>query len=273
MCFADGRGRAEVRRVVSEGAAHRAFDLFRDDEAHALDGIRHFADVGRDLNGIVLRQNAPPVEEFALQNAADERRVADHEEDMLCSEVDHGGIVGIVENFLDLLQRRRRRDEFDRPLERLLGNVAPERQTVAVHGHDRHGFVRDLKQTAGMDRTRHIFACREDRSGDHFPQLPLRHGDALFRFDVRQLRIVLRRHGGDRKRGNAAADGNAEALVHADRHLVVRQLPDDVEEQTCGHDALARLGNVGGNADGNARLQIISRQHHFHTGFHQQALE
>ena len=35
MCFADGGNRAEIRRILAEFAAHRALELFRDDQADA----------------------------------------------------------------------------------------------------------------------------------------------------------------------------------------------------------------------------------------------
>ena len=124
-----------------------------------------------------------------------------------------------------------------------------------------------------MDGPRHIFARREDRTRDHLPQLALRHGNALFRLHVGKLGIVLGVHRRDRKGGNAAADKDAEFFIDCDGHLVVGQLPDDVKKQTRRHDARAGLGNVGGNADGDPRFQIITRQHDFHTRLNEQALQ
>lgn len=99
MCFADGGNRAEIRRILAEFAAHRALELFRDDQADALDGIGHFCDVHGQLHRLVLRQNAPPIQEFAFQQAADQCRLADGEEDMLAAEEERARVVRIAENF------------------------------------------------------------------------------------------------------------------------------------------------------------------------------
>ena len=100
MRLADGGDGAEIRRVFAEFAADRAFELFGDNQADTLDGLGHFRNVDRQLYRLVLRQNAAPVEEFTLQKAADQRGLADGEENMLAAEEERAGFVRIAENFL-----------------------------------------------------------------------------------------------------------------------------------------------------------------------------
>lgn len=99
MRLADGGDGAEIRRIFAEFAAHRTFELFGDDQTDTFDGIGHFRDVYRQLDRLVLRQDAPPVEKFALQQTADQRCLADVEEDMLAAEEERAGFVRIAEDF------------------------------------------------------------------------------------------------------------------------------------------------------------------------------
>ena len=124
-----------------------------------------------------------------------------------------------------------------------------------------------------MDRPRLIFADREDGATDHGLERVLRNLHALFRLDVRQLRVVLGRHGRNGKRRNAAADFHLEIFVDRDAHILAGQLADDVKEQPRGHDALARLLNLGRHAYRDARLEIIPGKYQLDTCAHIDALE
>ena len=270
MRLADGGRGAEIDLIVPQPAAHRAFELFRDDEPHALDRVRDLRDIRRHADGVILRQHLAPVEELAVENAAHERCVAHLEQDVLRAKV-NDRVVGVVrQNFFALLERRRRGDEAQLALQALFREPAPQRQPVAVHRHDRDALVLDLKQAAGVHRAREILACRKDRAGDHLAQLRLRDADALVGFHVRQLRVIVGAGRRDGKRRDTAADGNLEIFVHLHAHRIVRQLADDVKEQPRGHDARARLGDVGVQTHGDARFQIVARQHDLHAARLQQ---
>ena len=56
-------------------------------------------------------------------------------------------------------------------------------------------------------------------------------------------------------------DGDLVALIHLHAHRIVRELADDVKEQPRGQDARARLCNIGVQPHGDARFQIVARQH------------
>ena len=109
-----------------------------------------------------------------------------------------------------------------------------------------------------MDRTRLIFTDGKAGAADHGFQLVLRQADPLVGLDLRQLRVIFGRHGRDGKRGNAAADGDLELFVDRNTDGIARQLPDDVEEETGGHNAGASLLDLGVDGDGDARFKIIT---------------
>ena len=175
MRLADGGDGAEIRRILAEFAAHRAFELFGDDQTDTFDGIGHFRDVYRQLDRLVLRQDAPPVQEFTLQQTADQRCLADGEEDMLAAEEECAGFVRIAEDFFRFLQRCGRHDEFERPPDRFLRFPAAQRQPVAVDGDDRNRGILNLKQAAGMDGAGLIFADGKAGAADHGFEFILRH--------------------------------------------------------------------------------------------------
>ncbi|WP_278360583.1 hypothetical protein, partial [[Ruminococcus] torques] len=101
--LADRGNGAEIRGILTEAAADGAFELLRDDEADTLDGIGHLCHVDRQLDRLVLRKHAPPVEEFTLEQTADERRFADRKEDMLAAKEEGAGLVGIAEDLFRFL--------------------------------------------------------------------------------------------------------------------------------------------------------------------------
>ena len=192
---------------------------------------------------------------------------------MFRAEVERAVVVAVGQDLLDLLQRRRRCDELHLPANAALRRPAPQREAIAVDRDDRDPVVRNFEQAARMDGARLIFADREDRPGDHLLQLLLRQHDALLALDIRQLRIVLGAHRRDGERRDAAPDGDLEVLVYADLDGIVRQLPHDVEEQPRREDGLAGLADVGDDADGDPRFQIIPGKHHLHTRADIDALE
>lgn len=116
-----------------------------------------------------------------------------------------------------------------------------------------------------MDGTGLIFADGEARAADHGLELALRQVDALFGVDLRQLRIVFGRHGRNGEGGDPAADGDLEVFVDRDGDRIVRQLADDIEEESRRHDARAGLLDVRVNGDGDARLEIITGKRQLDT--------
>ena len=124
-----------------------------------------------------------------------------------------------------------------------------------------------------MYRPRLIFGCREDCSADHLAQHALRHGHGVCGIDLGQIGIVVGIHGSDLEGRSAAADKDAQRLVHRDADLLVGQLADDIEEQSCGHNAGAGLVDLGADVHGNARFQIEAGEQHACSGAHQNALE
>ena len=265
VCLADRGNGAEIRGILAEAAADGAFELLRDDEADTLDGIGHLCHVDRQLDRLVLRKHAPPVEEFTLEQPADERRFADRKEDMLAAEEEGAGLVGIAEDLFRFLERRGGDDEFERPPDWRLCLPAAKREPVAVDGDDCDGIICHLKQAAGMDGSGLVFADSEARAADHGLELALRQVDALFGVDLRQLRIILRGHGRNGEGGDPAADGDLEVFVDRDGDRIVRQLADDIEEESRRHDARAGLLDVRVNGDGDARLEIITGKRQLDT--------
>lgn len=112
-----------------------------------------------------------------------------------------------------------------------------------------------------MDGAGLVLADGEDGAADHLLELALGHGDTLFGVHVRQIWVVLGVRGRDGEGGDAAADGYLIIVVHGDLDHIVRQLPDDIEEEAGREDIGAGLLNLGGYGDGDAGLQIVARQH------------
>ena len=239
---ADGVRRAEIGHIVAEDAADGAFDLFGDDEADALDGGSQLRDVRGEDGAAVCGDNAAPVDEFALEHAADEQRVTDGEEDVLVAERERDGLVGILQNALDLLETGGGDDEFEGMVRCIFRVPGAAGQPEAVHGDHGDGILRDLHQAAGLDGAGLIFGHGEDRAGDHGLQRGLRHGHAALAVDVRQLGIVLGIHGRDLEEGRARTDGDLLLVVDGDGDHFVRQLPDDIKEQASGHGSGRRRG-------------------------------
>lgn len=117
-----------------------------------------------------------------------------------------------------------------------------------------------------MDGAGLIFADGKAGAADHGFQLVLRQADTLVGLDLRQLRVIFGRHGRDGKRGNAAADGDLELFVDRNTDGIARQLPDDVEEETGGHNAGAGLLDLGVDGDGDARFKIITGKRQLYAG-------
>ena len=111
--------------VLAEFTADGAFDLLGDDEAHPVDGRREPRPVGADENGIVIRHHPAPVQKFTLEEAADQGYRANLEEDVLSSQGEGRGVVGLAEDLFELLECRRGHHEFDVPVEAFLGVKAP----------------------------------------------------------------------------------------------------------------------------------------------------
>ena len=101
MRLADRGNGAEIRGILAEAAADGAFELLRDDEADTLDGIGHLCHVDRQLDRLVLRQHAPPIQKFTLQNTADERGISDGKENVLRARIEGCGVLGVAEDFFD----------------------------------------------------------------------------------------------------------------------------------------------------------------------------
>lgn len=97
MRLADGGDGAEIRRILAEFEQHRTC-LFGEIRPHTFDESS-FSRRYRQLDRLVLRQDAPPVQEFTLQQTADQRCLADGEEDMLAAKEERAGFVRIVEDF------------------------------------------------------------------------------------------------------------------------------------------------------------------------------
>ena len=241
-------------KVFSEFTPDGAFHLLGDDEAHPVDGRREPRPVGADQDGVVLRHHPAPVQEFALEDAADQGHRAHLEEDVLSAQGEGSGVVGLAENLFELLECRRGHHEFDVPVEAFLGVKPPKRQAEAVHGHHGHVVGLHLNEAARLHRPRHVLAHREDGARDHLPQLILGDLDGVFIFHVGKLRVVLGAHGRDGKGRDAALDEDLILAVHRDGDLVVGELADDIKEEPGGHDARAGLGDVGGDGDGDAGL-------------------
>lgn len=92
---------AEFCAVVSKLAAHGAFEFFGDDKPDTLNGVGQAADISDELDGVILRQHAPPIQKFTLQNTADERCISDGKENVLRARIEGCGVLGVAEDFFD----------------------------------------------------------------------------------------------------------------------------------------------------------------------------
>ena len=136
-------------------------------EMMTLDGGGQLRDVRGEDGAAVCGDNAAPVDEFALEHAADEQRVADGEKDVLIAEREGNGLVGILQNALDLLETGGGDDEFQGMVRCIFRVPGAAGQPEAVHGDHGDGILRDLHQAAGLDGAGLIFGHGEDRAGDH----------------------------------------------------------------------------------------------------------
>ena len=92
-----------MQLLVAEDAADGAFVLFRDDQAHPLHAGGQLIDAGDQFDGTVRRHHPPPIQKVAFQQPADQHRVPQLVQNVLGSQGEPGGGVGIGENFFHFL--------------------------------------------------------------------------------------------------------------------------------------------------------------------------
>jgi uncharacterized protein RhaS with RHS repeats len=93
----------------------------------------------------------------------------------------------------------------------------------------------------------------------------LGHVDPAVGIYIGKVGIILCIHGCDLKGRSTATNRDHISLINRDRDLIIRQLSDDIKEQTGRHHADPGLRYSGIDPNGNTCLKIISGQLNTYT--------
>ena len=130
-------------------------------------------------------------------------------------------------------------------------------QPEAIHRHSSDGIIGDLELHAVVDGACLIVRHGEDGAGDKLFEFVLRNADGVAAADIRQVGVFVGGFCADGKGGVAGADGHMVLLVHHNGDGSFGQAANDVTEQL-GEDALALVGDIGGNLIGNGSFHIVA---------------
>ena len=216
--------------------------------------------VGRQFDGIFRGQHPPPIEEFTLQQTANQSGFPNLEHQMLAAQGEPGFLVGVAQDFFHFFQRGAGGYKGHDTAGSLLKMEPAQGQTIAVHGHHSHIGFRDLKAAAGVDRAGLIFRNRKNGAGDQLLQRPLGDRNAVGVFHIGQLRIVFGVSSRNGKGGNAAADGHLVVVVHRDGDLLIGELPHNIKKQAGRKNTSTSLHNLCRYRNGNTGFQIITSE-------------
>ena len=139
--------------------------------------------------------------------------------------------------------------------------LRPQGKPVPVAGdHVEIPVLGNVEQGAGHDRLVLVQGNCMGSLVDHGFQLILGHQEPVLIADLRQIRILLRRHGGNAVLGYSAGDADIQHFIRLKGQDLIAHFPGDLAEQPgIHHKFTAVLGNrLNGGTD--SQLQIIAGQ-------------
>ena len=190
---------------------------------------------------------------------------------MLAADGEDDALVAVAAQALEIAQCRAGHDEAA-VVAVTLDRFPPQRQPVAVDGDHGQDVVFNLEERAHVDRAALVRAHGEGALVDHLLEQVLRERHAVFRFDGRQVRVIVRAQADEVERRLAALDGHG-AVFRLDGNDAVRHAAQHLAEQARTDEHAAGFGNVGVDGGVNGLFQVIAGDAHAGAGLNEQALE